>query len=170
MRKIIWTGTLLIAALSLPTQVSTQQHSAGAHAGGSGGHAMAARYGDLKWQPIVPELGADSPQISVLRVDPKTQATQLLIHMPKRMHVPMHWHTANETHTMIRGTMVFEHDGQRHELGSGGFNYLPARTHHQAWSTSDDALVFITVDSAWDINWLNGPPTRSNLGQQPPGR
>ena len=170
MRKIIWTGTLLFAALSLPTQVSTQQHSANGHAGAGSGHAMAARYGDLKWQPIVPELGADSPQISVLRVDPKTQATQLLIHMPKRMHVPMHWHSANETHTMIRGTMVFEHDGQRHELGAGGFNYLPARTHHQAWSVSDDALVFITVDSAWDINWLNGPPTKSNLGQQPPTR
>ena len=43
----------------------------------------------------------------------------------------------------------------------------PARTHHQAWSTSDDALVFITVDSAWDINWLNGPPTKDNLGKQP---
>ena len=87
--------------------------------------------------------------------------------MPKRMHVPMHWHSANETHTMIKGTMVFEHDGQRHELGPGGFNYLPARTHHQAWS-SDDALVFITVDSGWDINWVSGPPTRNNLGQQPP--
>ena len=65
--------------------------------------------------------------------------------MPKQMHVPMHWHSANETHTVIKGTMVFEHGGQPHELGPGGFNYLPARTHHQAWS-SDDALVFITVD------------------------
>jgi hypothetical protein len=37
--------------------------------------------------------------------------------------------------------------------------------HHQAWS-SDDALVFITVDSGWDVNWVSGPPTRSNLGQR----
>ena len=34
----------------------------------------------------VPELGADSPQISILRVDPVTQATQLLIRVPKQMH------------------------------------------------------------------------------------
>jgi hypothetical protein len=62
-----------------------------------------------------------------------------------------------------------EHDGQRHELGPGSFNFLPARTHHQAWS-SDDALVFITVDSGWDLNWVSGPPTKGHLGQRPPSR
>jgi quercetin dioxygenase-like cupin family protein len=169
MRKIVLTVSLL-GVLALPTLSLAQQHHAGATpADPAQRHAMNARLDDLKWQAIVPELGADSPQVAVLRVDPRTQATQLLIRVPKAMHVPMHWHTANETHTMIKGTMVFEHDGQRHELGPGGFNYLPARTPHQAWS-SDDALVFITVDSGWDINWITGPPTRSNLGQRPPTR
>ena len=169
MRKIIWTVSFLVV-LALPAQSSTQHNPAGAsQADVAPLHAMSARYDDLQWQPIAPELGADSPQVSVLRVDDKTHATQLLIRMPKQMHVPMHWHSANETHTMIKGTMVFEHDGQRHELGPVGFNYLPARTHHQAWS-SDDALVFITVDSGWDINWVSGPPTRSDLGQQPSSR
>ena len=168
MRQILTLS--LLGILALPAPSPAQGHAAGAsHADVKQKHAMAARYDDLQWQPIVPELGADSPQVAVLRVDEKTQATQLLIRVPKRMHVPMHWHSANETHTMIKGTMVFEHDGQRHELGPGGFNYLPARTPHQAWA-SDDALVFITVDSAWDINWITGPPTRSNLGQRAPTR
>jgi uncharacterized RmlC-like cupin family protein len=52
-------------------------------------------------------------------------------------------------------------------LGPGGFNYIPAHTPHQAWC-SDDALVFITVDAAWDVNWVKGPPNRSDLGQRPP--
>ena len=167
MRKSFWTFGLLVV-LALSARPSMQHHSAGSSAAGAtDGPAIHARYDDLKWQPIVPELGADSPQVSILRVDEKTQATQLLIRMPKRMHVPMHWHSANETHTVIKGTMVFEHDGQRHELGPGGFNYVPARVDHQAWS-SDDALVFITVDAGWDVNWVNGPPTRRNLGQRPP--
>ena len=167
MRNIMWTFSLL-AALTLPARSSTQDHpAAGSQAGPTAGHAVSAGYDDLQWKPIVPELGADSPQISILRVDPRTQATQLLIRMPKQMHVPMHWHSANETHTVIKGTMVFEHGGERHELGPGGFNYLPARMHHQAWS-SDDALVFITVDSGWDTNWVSGPPTKSDLGQRPP--
>jgi quercetin dioxygenase-like cupin family protein len=169
MRKIVL-AVILPGILVLPAPSSAQSHSGGAlHGDPSQKQAMHARYDGLQWQPIVPELGADSPQVAILRVDEKTRATQLLIHMPKRMHVPMHWHSANETHTVIRGTMVFEHDGQRHELGPGGFNYVPARTPHQAWST-DDALVFITVDAGWDVNWINGPPTRSNLGQRPPTR
>jgi len=128
--------------------------------------AMGMKYEDLKWQAIVPELGADSPQISVLRVDEKTQATQLLIRVPKQVHVPMHWHGANETHTVIRGNWTFEHEGKREALGPGVFNYIPAKMHHQAWA-SNDALVFITVDSAWDVNWVNGPPTKADLGKTP---
>jgi quercetin dioxygenase-like cupin family protein len=124
-------------------------------------------YSDAKWQAIVPELGKDSPQIAILRVDGKTGATQLLIRIPKKMHVPLHWHSANETHTVIQGDWVFEHDGSRHRLGPGGFNYIPAKTHHQAWS-SDNALVFITVDSAWDVNWVAGAPGKSELGKSPP--
>jgi quercetin dioxygenase-like cupin family protein len=129
--------------------------------------AMGARYEDLKWQSIVPELGADSPQISILRVDPVTKATHLLIRVPKQMHVPMHWHSANETHTVIRGNWTFEHEGMREQLGPGGFNYIPAKMRHQAWA-SDDSLVFITVDSGWDVNWINGPPTKAHLGKTPP--
>jgi mannose-6-phosphate isomerase-like protein (cupin superfamily) len=169
MRKIIWTFSLLVA-MALPAQSSSRPNPAGAsQASVSPPHAMSARYGDLQWQAIVPEMGADSPQVSILRVDTNTHATQLLIRVPKQMHVPMHWHSANETHTVIKGTWVFEHDGERDELGPGGFNYLPARMHHQAWS-SDGALVFITVDSGWDVNWVNGPPTRSDLGQRSPSR
>jgi mannose-6-phosphate isomerase-like protein (cupin superfamily) len=167
MRQIAWTlGLLIPLSLSVSAQSPAHQHpAAGGPAAPGGQHA---RYDDLRWQIMVPELGADGPQAAILRVDPKTGATQLLIRMPKRMHVPVHWHSANETHTVIKGTMVFEHGGQPHELGPGGFNYIPARTHHQAWSATDDALVFITVDGPWDVNWVNGPPTKADLGQRPP--
>ena len=149
------TGAALVAQQS-PAKAKPQQ-------------AMGVRYQDLQWQTIVPELGADSPQISILRVDPMTQATQLLIRVPRQMHVPMHWHGANETHTVIRGNWTFEHEGMREQLGPGGFNYIQAKMRHQAWA-SDDALVFITVDSAWDVNWVSGPPTKADLGKTPEAR
>lgn len=151
-----------ILLFSLAAGLAAQQSAPHARPG----QAIDAKYEDLQWQAIVPELGADSPQVSILRVDPGTQATQLLIRVPKRMHVPLHWHSANETHTVIRGQWTFEHEGMRHDLGPGGFNYIPAKMRHQAWA-SDDALVFITVDSAWDVNWVNGPPTKANLGKMP---
>ena len=62
---------------------------------------------DLKWDKILPDLGAHSPEISILHVDPKTHATSLLIRTPKAIHVRKHWHTANESHTLIKGTGVF---------------------------------------------------------------
>lgn len=167
MRHIAWTLGLS-AVLSLPLPAQSPTHPPAAPAGPADHGGQHARYDNLQWQIMVPELGAEGPQAAILRVDPKTGATQLLIRMPKRMHVPVHWHSANETHTVIKGTMVFEHDGQPHELGPGGFNYIPARTHHQAWSATDDALVFITVDGPWDVNWVNGPPTKADLGQRPP--
>ena len=71
-----------------------------------------AKFEDLKWEKILPAFGDGSPEIAILRVDPKTQATQLLIRNPKKMV-------------------------------------------HQAW-LPDDGLVFITVDGAWDINWVDG--------------
>src|SRR5215475_1265654 len=70
-------------------------------------------YGKLTWKKIIPELGTASPEISILRVDPKTQATQLMIRTPRAIHVRKHWHTANETHTIIQGTAAFACDGKR---------------------------------------------------------
>ena len=159
MRK---TFSILLLSLLACAPLGAQHPNTQANAG----QAMRAKYEELKWQSIVPELGSDSPQVSILRVDPVTHATQLLIRVPKQMHVPMHWHSANETHTVIRGNWTFEHEGKRDQLGPGGFNYIPAKMRHQAWA-SDDSLVFITVDSAWDINWVSGPPSKADLGKKP---
>ncbi len=124
--------------------------------------ALSATYDDLKWGKIIPELGERSPEIAIVHIDPLTKATELFIRNPVPFHVPLHWHSANETTTVIRGTMVFEHNGQRHTLGPGGFNYIPKKTHHQAWLPAN-GLAFITVDGAWDVNWVHGPPTERDL-------
>jgi len=124
--------------------------------------AMNINIRDVKWQRMLPELAERSPEIAILRVDPKTQATQLLIRTPAAIHIPMHWHSANETHTLLAGTATFECGGKRATLGPGSFNYMPAKEHHQAWSSAG-GMVFITVDGAWDVNWVNGPPTASDL-------
>jgi quercetin dioxygenase-like cupin family protein len=121
-----------------------------------------SNYQDLKWNKMHPELGENSPEVCILRTDPKTQATSLLIRAPKGIHVRKHWHSANETHTVVLGTFVFACEGKRVEQGPGSFNYMPARMVHEAW-ISAGSLVFITVDGAWDINWVEGPPTAADL-------
>jgi mannose-6-phosphate isomerase-like protein (cupin superfamily) len=117
---------------------------------------------DLKWDKILPDLGADSPEICFLHVDAKTRATSLLIRTPKAIHVRKHWHNANESHTMINGTATLACNGKKFELSPGGFNFMPAKMIHEAWLPAN-SLTFITVDGAWDINWVEGPPTAADL-------
>ena len=127
-------------------------------------HHMNVKFEDVKWERIFPVLGERSAEIAVLRVDPKTGATQLMIRVPNDFHVPKHWHSANETHTIVRGTFILECEGKREALGPGSFNYIPSKMVHEAWTRPDEgALLFITVDGAWDINWVGGPPKPTDL-------
>ena len=122
-------------------------------------HAVNVRHEDMKWERMVPELGEKSSEITILRVDPVTKATHLMIRVPANTHVPKHWHTANETHTVVNGTFIMECEGKRETLGAGSWNYIPSKMHHEAWTKPDEGtLLYITVDSGWDINWVNGPP------------
>lgn len=147
-------GMTIILGSALLAQPQTSQPDARSD------HALNVKFGDLKWERMVPELGNRSSEITILRVDPGTQTTQLMIRVPKNFHVPKHWHTANETHTVLSGTFIIECEGQRMALGAGSFNYVPSKMPHEAWTTAEDgALLFITVDKAWDINWVGGPPT-----------
>src|SRR5215467_5077177 len=75
-----------------------------------------------QWKKMLPDLGDASPEIAILHVDSTTHATQLLIRTPKAIHILKHWHSANETHTVIIGKATFGGEGNKVELGPGGFN------------------------------------------------
>jgi quercetin dioxygenase-like cupin family protein len=125
----------------------------------STGHALNINPKDVHWDRMMPDLGEGSPMISILHKDPKTGATQVLIRVPKDFHVTPHWHSANETHTVLQGAFVMECMGKRETLEEGGFNYMPARMIHEAWTTEKKgALLFITVDGPWDVNFVADPP------------
>jgi quercetin dioxygenase-like cupin family protein len=156
---------MAIAAVMLGVAVSVHGAATPEAAQGSAAdtaQAVFRNYQDLKWEKILPDLGANSPEICILGVEPKTQATKLMIRAPKAIHVVKHWHSANETHTVILGNFVFACEGKRAEQGPGSFNYMPARMVHEAW-LSAGSIVFITVDGAWDVNWVDGPPTSADL-------
>ena len=87
-----------------------------------------------------------------------------MIRVPKDSHVPLHWHSANEMHTIVSGVFVMECEGLRQALPAGSFNYIPSKMKHEAWTTPEEGTVlFITVDGPRDVNWVNGPPKASDL-------
>src|SRR5438046_8822271 len=120
---------------------------------------------DLNWDKILPDLGADSPEISILHVDLKTHATSLLIRTSKAIHVRQHWHTANESHTMIIGMATLACDGKKFDLNPGGFNFMPAKMVHEAWLPTG-SLTFITRAGPSDTNRAEGTTTPADFTQE----
>jgi mannose-6-phosphate isomerase-like protein (cupin superfamily) len=150
---------LLPALLMITTLGSASGQTTGRTQSSASDHPIYLKPQDMKWDRIVPELGAGSPEIMILHVGPKNGATKLMIRVPQNFHVPKHWHTANETHTFVSGTFIMAHGGNREELGSGSFNYVPSKLVHEAWTKPDEGtLLFITVDGPWDVNWVEGSP------------
>ncbi|MBI4500476.1 MAG: cupin domain-containing protein [Gemmatimonadetes bacterium] len=151
-----------------PATVAAQAPGSGAAAAAM---PMFVKYGAVSWQRIFPDLGVRSPEISILRVDSASHATQLMIRVPRDFYVPKHWHGANETHTIVSGTFVMDSAGQRLELGPGSFNFMPAKMVHDAWTKPNDgAVLFITVDGPWDVNFVEGPPTGELASKRRSGR
>jgi quercetin dioxygenase-like cupin family protein len=123
-------------------------------------HTLNVKFADVQWELFEPDKGpAGSSAIAILHTTPGSHAQQLLIRMPKGSHVPRHWHSADETHTVLKGTFTMDcGEGHQTALSPGSFNYIPARTVHEAWSGPDeDVLLFITVDGPWDLNFLQAP-------------
>jgi quercetin dioxygenase-like cupin family protein len=107
---------------------------------------------DVEWQTMVPQMGKSSPVRTVLHEHPVNHSVQFLIRMPPNFHVPAHFHSANETHTVIEGTFIIAVKGKRVALSPGGFNYTPAQMMHEAWTPPNQgALIFVTIDGPYDI-------------------
>jgi hypothetical protein len=68
----------------------------------TGSHAIFRKFSDLKWEKT-PDGVQD---IVILHVNPTSKASELIIRAPKNFHVPRHWHSANETLTIISGTFT----------------------------------------------------------------
>jgi quercetin dioxygenase-like cupin family protein len=146
-----WLGAIAICMVASPGLAQNAPSS------DASVQAMFQKYQDLKWEKINPEMGSKSAEIVILHVNPTTQASEMLIRTPKHTHVPKHWHSANETITIIHGTFIVAHEGDsdRVPLEAGSFAYMPARMIHEAWTGPDgEAMYFVTVDGAWDINWV----------------
>ena len=125
---------------------------------------VSLRAEDIKWNKAFPDLGADGPDLAVVHVNSKTQATQLLIRAPKQAVVPWHWHSANEAITVIQGTFTVECESKKVEFGPGSFAYTPSRLVHRATFT-EGCRIALSGDSSFDIQWAGAPPAAKSPGE-----
>jgi quercetin dioxygenase-like cupin family protein len=124
---------------------------------------------NLKWEHMLPDLGEDSPVYAVLRIDPKTNQTTLVIEFPTAIHIPKHTHEKAETHFILRGSHLFENNDtcERYDIKENGYFYLPGHIVHEAWVPAGSKAIIILEDG-WKVNWLEGAPTAKDLGKGAP--
>jgi quercetin dioxygenase-like cupin family protein len=140
----LWKATLSAIVCSSFAQAAVAQEAAP--------HAIFRTFNDLKWEKT-PDGFQD---IVILHVNPISKASELIIRAPKGFHVPRHSHSANETLTVLSGTFTVKHDGsdEKVALNPGSYSYMPAKMVHEAWAGEEGATFFVTVDSAWDLNFV----------------
>ena len=136
-------SALMLSAILLPVGTYAQTHS--------DPMGKAVKPDDMKWEPL--EGGFE---ISILYTNPTTQATYLVIRGPGNQHIARHWHSSNESITVLKGTFTVAHDGNEDKtvLTPGGFVYMPAKMIHEAWTGDEGATYFITVDGKWDVTFV----------------
>jgi quercetin dioxygenase-like cupin family protein len=124
---------------------------------------------DQKWEKMLPDLGENSPIYTILRVDPKSNATTLMIEFPTALHIPKHTHQKSETHIILRGSHLFENSesGEHFDVKENGYFYFPAHLVHEAWVPAG-AKAIIILEDGWTVDWLDGVPTVKDLGKGAP--
>jgi quercetin dioxygenase-like cupin family protein len=124
---------------------------------------------DLIWEKMLPELGEDSPIFAVLRVDPDTNGTTIMIDFPSALHIPKHTHEKSETHIILGGSHLFEHHdtGKRFDVREHGYIYMPGKFVHEAWVPAGSKAIII-LEAGWKVDWLEGPPTKKDVGIDTP--
>jgi quercetin dioxygenase-like cupin family protein len=113
----------------------------------------------VQWGPAPPFLPAGA-QIAVLQGNPSEKgAVTLRLRLPANYNIPAHWHSMDETVTVLSGAfhvgMGDKLDRQASQaLQSGGFVSLPATMRHFAW-TAKPTVVQVNLEGPFDIFYVN---------------
>ena len=90
---------------------------------------------------------------ATLKIDDSTGATQMLWKFPANAVGPCHWHTANESNVVVKGSITMRHMGAAGAtLGIGGFSYVPKKMNHQLTTGPTETVVFSSLDGRFDLN------------------
>jgi quercetin dioxygenase-like cupin family protein len=105
----------------------------------------------LKWGPCPPFL-PEGCSIAVLHGDPAKDNVDVLLRVPAKSTLPLHWHTSAERIILVAGELHVTYDGQKTAvLKQGSYAYGPAKLRHKAVCTSTTPCVlFIAFESPLD--------------------
>jgi|SRR5208283_125059 len=114
---------------------------------------------DIKWGAAPPSMPKGA-KIAVLQGDPSKPGPFVIRLMVLTGYkIPPHWHTQDESLTVISGTFYFGTGDkvetiEAHTLTAGGFHFLSAKDHHYLVAKSQ-AVIQVNGKGPFDITYVN---------------
>jgi len=107
---------------------------------------------NVKW---VPHPSVEGAKMAVQSGDPAKGACVVLMKFPKGMTVPAHFHTANETVTLVSGVAQFGTGetvdaAKATELMPGSYITIPGKNPHWAIA-KEEFVISVAMDKASDF-------------------
>ncbi|HKE41800.1 MAG TPA: cupin domain-containing protein [Casimicrobiaceae bacterium] len=114
---------------------------------------------DIKWGPAPPSMPKGA-KIAVLQGDPsKAGPFVIRLMVPPGYKIPPHWHTQDESLTVISGTFSFGtgdkvETSKAHTLTAGAFHFLSGKDHHYLVAKSE-AVIQVNGNGPFDMTYVN---------------
>ena len=114
---------------------------------------------EIKWGAAPPWL-PNGAKAAVLHGDPgKSGPFVLRLKVPPGYQIPSHWHSQDESLTVIAGTLYFGSSdkiqtSKAHTLTAGAFHFLAGKDHHYLVAKTE-AVVQVSGNGPFDIMYSN---------------
>jgi quercetin dioxygenase-like cupin family protein len=140
---------LLVGAIGTATQ----------EAGPTSADHVVVRPDALKWGPPPPGLPPGSQAAILLGNPGKPGPFIVRAKMPDGYKVPPHWHSVDESLTVLQGTILVGHGdqmdpGSMQELGVGGFAHMPKGMRHYVVAKGE-TVIQVNGNGPFDITYIN---------------
>ena len=117
---------------------------------------------DIKWAAAPPSMPKGA-KIAVLQGDPgKPGPFVMRLMVPPGYTIAPHWHTQDESLTVISGTLYFGagdkvETSKAHTVTPGSFHFLSGKDHHYLVAKSE-AVIQINGNGPFDVTYINPGP------------
>jgi len=114
---------------------------------------------DIKWGAVPPSMPKGA-KIAVLEGDPSKPGPFVIrLMVPPGYKIAPHWHTQDESLTVISGTLYFGsgdkvETSKAHTLTAGSFHFLSGKDHHYLVAKSQ-AVIQINGNGPFDVTYIN---------------
>ena len=114
---------------------------------------------DIKWGPA-PAAIPKGAQIAVLQGNPFQSGPFVMrLKVPAGYKIPPHWHTQDESLTVISGTLYFGpgdkvETSKAHTVTPGSFHFLSGKDHHYLVAKTE-AVIQINGNGPFDVTYVN---------------